>query len=407
MTVSTKDLSVSVVIPAFNQAHFIANAIESVLAQTHPPDEVVVVDDGSTDATARVLQTYLSSLTIVRQDNSGLGAARNAGVRRASSSWIALLDADDMWQPQYLETMIQALVRAGDADVAVGSARFCLADGRAIDRLVRAEPGVYHDLRGRLLRANPFIPSAAIIRRDLLLSAGGFIEDRSIVEDWELWLRLATSIRVFGVPEAWIRYRVHDHSISASVWALGQRVVKMMRRTVGNLRLAAPRERCDAERGWGGAFRFMAVSTLSRAGDWEASARFLRASMIVDPALVDDLNLFHEFALGVHPIGNRDAPTLERYRDSEIIASQISGIAFQPSKAFSTSLASRAHGSLQLALAHVAYTAGFYALAMRHARRAVLSVSSHRRGLAAELFARATLRRLVSRRLLARSEGPR
>jgi len=107
---------VSVVIPTYNRAKLIVNAIESVLAQTHPVREIIVVDDGSTDNTAQVLERYLGAQPRLReivryfsQPNQGQSVARNKGVKEASGEWIAFLDSDDQWRPEKLELQLSAL----------------------------------------------------------------------------------------------------------------------------------------------------------------------------------------------------------------------------------------------------------------------------------------------------------
>src|SRR4051794_8654152 len=94
---------VAVIIPTFNYARFVGRAVQSVLDQTFPPAEVIVVDDGSTDATAGVLESFGSRITVLRQQNRGVAAARNLGVRHSTAPLLAFLDADDLWLPRKLE----------------------------------------------------------------------------------------------------------------------------------------------------------------------------------------------------------------------------------------------------------------------------------------------------------------
>ena len=100
---------VSVIIPSFNRAHCIAGSVESVLAQSFQDLEVIVVDDGSTDNTQEVLARFGNRIRVIRQDNGGVSAARNAGMRAARASWIAFQDSDDMWRPEKLQAQIECL----------------------------------------------------------------------------------------------------------------------------------------------------------------------------------------------------------------------------------------------------------------------------------------------------------
>ena len=108
--------SVTVIIPAYNGAAYIARAVESALAQTHKPLEVLVVDDGSTDRTAEIVAAMPPPVRLIRKENGGPASARNLGAREAKGNWLALLDADDLWQPVKLETQIKA-IETIEADV--------------------------------------------------------------------------------------------------------------------------------------------------------------------------------------------------------------------------------------------------------------------------------------------------
>ena len=101
--------TVSVVIPVYNSSEYIARTIESVLAQTHKPDEIIVVDDGSTDETRQKVTQYEPKVKYIYQTNAGTSAARNTGIKTSSSEWIAFLDADDEWLPEYLQKQLALL----------------------------------------------------------------------------------------------------------------------------------------------------------------------------------------------------------------------------------------------------------------------------------------------------------
>src|SRR4051794_5813716 len=107
--------AVSVVIPTYNYARFIERALVSVLGQTHRPAEVLVIDDGSTDETATVVDRYATRVRYLRQENSGVSAARNAGVESSTGDLVAFLDADDEWVPNKLELQVEALTKRPEA----------------------------------------------------------------------------------------------------------------------------------------------------------------------------------------------------------------------------------------------------------------------------------------------------
>jgi glycosyltransferase involved in cell wall biosynthesis len=194
---------VSVVIPAYNSASTLHNAVRSVLDQTLPPAQVIVVDDGSTDHTHKVTSSFGSSVLCVRQERGGVSAARNAGIRAARHTWVALLDADDRWHPGKLEAQAAALQSRPDACWA-----FC--DARIVDQAgspVRewSFPSGIETARQLLETAFLYNPvagssSAVLVRRDCLAEVGLFDTGLAAVEDLDLWMRLASRHPFVHVP---------------------------------------------------------------------------------------------------------------------------------------------------------------------------------------------------------------
>lgn len=154
--------AVSVVIPAYNAARYLEETLDSVLTQTCPPEEILVVDDGSTDDTALLASKYAPAVGVISQPNSGESAARNFGLARISGDWVAWLDADDVWEPTKLEAQLECVQREGDDLVCVfcGFTRFGpgAADEVEIPRRANFSPAE-HIVRWRLH------PSGALVRR--------------------------------------------------------------------------------------------------------------------------------------------------------------------------------------------------------------------------------------------------
>lgn len=174
--------TVAVVIPAYNAARHVTRAIESVLAQTTPVHEVIVVDDGSSDNTAEVVAAFPPPVRVIRKPNGGPGSARNVGARDTTATWLAFLDADDWWFPQKIEAQL-----AVGSDPAVGLVH-CLPDHR--DEAVPAFLSFEH-----LWERNWIINSSVLLRRQVFMDLGGFDEARELisVEDYNLWLRVAAA----------------------------------------------------------------------------------------------------------------------------------------------------------------------------------------------------------------------
>jgi glycosyltransferase involved in cell wall biosynthesis len=204
---------VSVVIPSYNYARFVTEAVASALAQTYPHREVIVVDDGSTDDTRGVLEPYRDRIRYVHQANQGLSAARNTGIRAAHGEVIALLDADDVWHPRKLEIQIAYL--HGHPEVGL-VATDLFTDQRPTWPAVDSggpEPREY-SLEELIGRAH-FAPSSAVIRKECLETAGLFDPALRAVEDRDLWIRLATRCQLVKLPAPLLWYRVHGQSLSS------------------------------------------------------------------------------------------------------------------------------------------------------------------------------------------------
>jgi glycosyltransferase involved in cell wall biosynthesis len=211
--------SVSVVIPVHNGLPFVIEAVHSVLAQTRPPDQVIVVDDGSTDGTAdRLDAEFGGRILLLRQKNAGVSAARNAGIAAASGDLVAFLDADDSWLPQKLERQVALL----DADPGVGLVHCGVQDvdasGVPLDRHDDGLDGwVVNEL---VLLRRPVVlggGSGLVVRRDVLAQLGGFDDHHSTAADRDLFVRIAARHRVAFLRDAMLRYRRHDTNMSSNV----------------------------------------------------------------------------------------------------------------------------------------------------------------------------------------------
>jgi glycosyltransferase involved in cell wall biosynthesis len=203
---------VSVIIPSYNCARYLPEAIDSVFAQTYQDFEIIVVDDGSTDNTPEVLQRYGDQLQAVHQRNQGVALARNQGIRLASGKWIAFLDADDVFLPHKLEAQLK--LAATDSDLGIIHSGWNRVDAEG-KFLMRVE--LWHQVPELTLeswlRWKPILPSAMLFRRDWLEQAGGFDPRFPPAEDTELVLRLALlGCQAKWLPQVTVNYRQHDSS---------------------------------------------------------------------------------------------------------------------------------------------------------------------------------------------------
>jgi glycosyltransferase involved in cell wall biosynthesis len=215
---------VSVVVPAFNAAWSIERTLASVSSQTWADLEILVIDDGSTDATAEIVAACTvrdPRIRLVRQTNQGASAARNLGVRLARGEFVAPVDADDLWNPEFVERVAGALIAAGE-DTAFAFARSVWID--EADRVVALPEGRLPDVvdyREILMRNPVGNGSACLFRRQAVLDAGGwdevFARERRCAEDFEMILRVAARGGVVGVDAPLVFYRVSRHGKSNAV----------------------------------------------------------------------------------------------------------------------------------------------------------------------------------------------
>jgi hypothetical protein len=209
--------TVSVVIPAYNVEGFIGSAIESAWRQTLRPTEVLVVDDGSSDATREVAER--AGAKVLRTDrNGGPATARNVGVHAAAGDVVAFLDADDLWEPGHAEACVALLDAHPEAVLAFSLvSKFGGAEDDPAPLLPDAEPV---DATSVLWEANPLAQSAAVVRRSALLAVGGYRDGMRLSEDYELWFRLAWKHPFICTHRRLVRYRVHAEQHSLQLDAL-------------------------------------------------------------------------------------------------------------------------------------------------------------------------------------------
>jgi glycosyltransferase involved in cell wall biosynthesis len=219
--------TISVAMPAFQAERWIAATLESVLAQTSPPEEIVVVDDGSTDATAEIAAGFGDPVRVVRQPNGGAPAAYNRAFRESRGTYVAMCPADDLWEPDKLERQSEALLTHPEIDVAFGGARFFGLEDREFVGPTQSgllEPSAFF----RDMYRQDLVPApTALVRRALFDRLGGFREDLD-GEDYEFWMRaLEHGAIFFNDPRLMVRLRQHGGNLSAqavSMWEMNRQI---------------------------------------------------------------------------------------------------------------------------------------------------------------------------------------
>jgi glycosyltransferase involved in cell wall biosynthesis len=209
----------SVIIPTYNRWPLVAEAVDSVLAQSFQDIEIIVVDDGSTDGTTNRLAKFDGRLRLFTTTRRGVAAARNFGVSQAQGCYVAFLDSDDLWLPGKLETQIAFLDRHPEIQI-------CQTDEIWVRNGVRVNPKAMHrkpsgDIFVRSLDLCLISPSAVMMTRELFQRIGGFDESFPVCEDYDLWLRVTSVYSVPLIPEALVVKRGgHADQLSRSLWGM-------------------------------------------------------------------------------------------------------------------------------------------------------------------------------------------
>lgn len=189
--------NISVVIPLFNKEAEIGRGLGSVIGQTRAPADIVVIDDGSTDAgAARVAQFDDARIRLIQQPNRGAAAARNRGIAEATGEWIAFLDADDEWKPGFLATLTELAARFPAAGLYAAGCDIVEAEGRVVAQRYQGVPtdgdgGRLPDFFASMTRYPPVNSSNTLCRHAIFDDVGGFPEGEPLAEDWDMWTRIA------------------------------------------------------------------------------------------------------------------------------------------------------------------------------------------------------------------------
>jgi glycosyltransferase involved in cell wall biosynthesis len=232
------DDSVSAIIPTYNRRPLLERALESIFRQSRRPDEVLVIDDGSTDDTPDRIPKRFPDVRFIRQEQRGVSAARNRGLCAARGKWLAFLDSDDEWLPEKLGRQLEALRAEPEHSL-------CHANEIWIRRGRRVNPMKKHEkFGGRIFQAClPLCiisPSSAVLHRELFDEFGLFDETFPVCEDYDFWLRVCARRPVLYLDEPLIvKYGGHDDQLSRSQWGMDRFRIRALEKVVSSGTLSA------------------------------------------------------------------------------------------------------------------------------------------------------------------------
>lgn len=204
-------VKVTVVIPTYNRADFLAEAVDSVLNQTWKDLEILVVDDGSTDRTREVMARYGKRLKYFYKKNEGPSSARNVGIREAMGTYVAFLDSDDVWDPEKLSIQMEFMRKHPEI-------KLVCTDSCEIDSSESREGKLKRDLMGSLfslLYSNSFIRTSTVLMNKACFQEVGYFDERyQSAEDYDVWLRVARRYPIAYLSRPLVRYRKHEGNVS-------------------------------------------------------------------------------------------------------------------------------------------------------------------------------------------------
>lgn len=236
---------VSVIVPAYNVTEFIGEAIESVLAQTFTDYEIIVVNDGSpdTEALERALAPHMSRIVYIKQENRGVSAARNTGIKAARGSLLAFLDADDLWLPNYLKVQVARIQADPTIDVLYPNVMMFGGKSQDGEEFMTLCPSTGEVTFERLIAQECNVSNCSIARRETIIRAGLFDESLRSTEDFDLWLRVIKhGGRIAYHRDVLARYRRRSGSLTADPISLSRHIIRVLDKIKQTMQLTPSEE---------------------------------------------------------------------------------------------------------------------------------------------------------------------
>jgi glycosyltransferase involved in cell wall biosynthesis len=229
-------MTISVVIPTFNRSALLRRALASVFAQPQQPDEVIVIDDGSTDDTAAMLGNEFPAIRYIRQANSGISSARNLGIKNANSDWLAFLDSDDEWLPEKLFLQTNLLNKHPEHKICHTEEIWVRNGVRVNPAQKYAKPGGW--IFNECLPLCAISPSTVMIHRSVFTEIGLFDTDLPVCEDYDMWLRITAKYPVALITQAQaIKHGGHQDQLSQMLWGMDRYRIIALQKIIASKQL--------------------------------------------------------------------------------------------------------------------------------------------------------------------------
>jgi glycosyltransferase involved in cell wall biosynthesis len=294
---------VSVIIPNYNHADYLPAAIDSILNQDYADYEIIVVDDGSKDHSQAVGKRYEGQIQYIYQDNQGLSAARNTGLNAARGEFIALLDADDMYEPNFMSHLLAALKSNPDADGIICGYQFVDDQNQTLPQWESRDIAAT-DLYRILLDGNFLVPESIIVRRKCYEAVGGFDVSLRACEDWDMWLRISKQFDIMSDREILTRHRTLVGSMSSDPERMLNNRIIVLERHFGPMSANGQDEDFAKKRAFARAYLTSAAEYLQ---NHETNIAFdcMKQVGLILPDMLMEVDTWYELGLGDQPKGWR------------------------------------------------------------------------------------------------------
>ncbi len=361
---------VSVIIPSYNRANYLPLAVDSILAQSYSVFEIVIVDDGSSDNTVEVVQSFGDKVRFYQQAHQGVSAARNCGLAQARGDVIAWLDADDLWEPEFLASTVPLLESDPMLDgVYAGSAHVDEAGNLLSQMSIKTVPP--QQLFSALVEDDFVLTPTVVVRKRCFDEVGPFDTQFRICEDYDMWLRLAEQFSIIGLPRPLVRVRVHGGNTIGSMNMLLHYRMLIVHKHFGLPKGDPATWSVDKRRAYAYAYAYAATAhfqTGEAAPGWQS----MEEACLIWPELLQRLDIFYELVVGDQPRGYRgQADRLDIVRNGDKLLAWLAGL-FSRHVDLSA-LKSAAYGNAYLALGMLSDQARHWTDARRYLNKAIRS----------------------------------